>query len=411
MGGDFDQVNDQFGFPISGQKYLIAYNPSDSSLVNLNGSVNNVCRTITINSGNVYVGGDFTTAGGSGANRIASWNGSSWTSYASGLNNSVYDIDLSGSVIYATGSFTASGATTLGRYAQFESSSWTGDYRYATAQQTPPPSPPTPPPAPTSSGSAIINLPFIFDLSAQSIEIFGEEVTVPDASFNLTTDLSLNAFLSSFLFKDNESGDMDISFVETSALKNHINLLNSTTNAKTLQLVSVDGQGGPNYTQFSKVGSSFTPQNSSICNHFLQYVASLLFGHPQAQAPIKNDAAILADLSGDDLGRQFVTELSNNHVVRHSMLEQLIDADVSNTRFDYSHNDTYHSYPFLDGDKIVFRVKMQGNLFVDAISTLSNNTSVSQSTISALFSNITGIDAQDGKVSERIWKVTATLRQ
>jgi hypothetical protein len=236
-------------------------------------------------------------------------------------------------------------------------------------------------------------------------------VTVPDASFNLTTDLSLNVFLSSFLFKDNESGDMDISFVDTIALKNHINLLNSTTDAKTLQLVSVDGQGGPNYTQFSKVGSSFTPQNSSICNHFLQYVASLLFGHPQAQAPIKNDSAILSDLSGDDLGRQFITELSNNHVVRHSMLEQLIDAEVSIERFDYSHNDTYHSYPFLDGDKIVFRVKMQGNLFVDAISSLGASTTVQQSTITALFSNITGIDAQNGKVSERIWKVTATLRQ
>jgi hypothetical protein len=266
-------------------------------------------------------------------------------------------------------------------------------------------------PQPPSGSSAIINLPFIFDLSAQSIEIFGEEVSLPDASFNLTTDLSLNVFLSSLLFKDNESGDMDISFVDTIALKNHINLLNSTTDAKTLQLVSVDGQGGPNYTQFSKVGSSFTPQNSSICNHFLQYVASLLFGHPQAQAPIKNDAAILADLSGDDLGRQFITELSNNHVVRHSMLEQLIDADVSNERFDYSHNDTYHSYPFLDGDKIVFRVKMQGNLFVDAISSLGASTTVQQSTITALFSNITGIDAQNGKVSERIWKVTATLRQ
>jgi hypothetical protein len=267
------------------------------------------------------------------------------------------------------------------------------------------------PPQPSSGGSAVINLPFIFDLSAQSIEIFGEEVSLPDASFNLTTDLSLNVFLSSFLFKDNEAGDMDISFVDTASLKDHINMLNSTSNARTLQLVSVDGVGGPNYTQFSKVGSSFTPQDSSICNHFLQYVASLLFGHPQAQAPIKNDTAILEDLSGDDLGGQFITELSNNHIVRHSMLEQLIDADVSNERFDYSHNDTYHSYPFLDGDKIVFRVKMQGNLFVDAISSLGSSTTVTQSTISALFSNIIGIDAQNGKVSERIWKVTATLRQ
>ena len=258
---------------------------------------------------------------------------------------------------------------------------------------------------------ATINLPFIFDLSAQSIEIFGEEVTVPDASFNLTTDLSLNVFLNSFLFKDNEAGDMDISFVATDALKNHINLLNSTTDAKTLHLDTVtDKPGNADYTQFSKSANHVIPQDSSVCNHFIQYVASLLFGHPQAQAPIKNDAAILEDLSGDDLGLQFITELSNNHIVRHSMLEQLIDADVSNERFDYSHNDMYHSYPFLDGDKVVFRIKMQGNLLVDAASALGGSTTVNQSLISALFGGITGIDAATAKVQDRLWKVTATLR-
>jgi hypothetical protein len=405
-GGSFSTAYTSDNNPIPQTSRITKWN--GTSWTSVGGGFSMLCIEIAIDSPNVYAVGGFIT--GTGNAKV--WDGTSWSSVGNIVTPQLWTVIVNGSNVYVAGGDLD--VPNEGYAARWDGTSWSNDIEYTTVVP-PPPSPPTPPPsptpAPTGNGSAIINLPFIFDLSAQSIEIFGEEVSLPDASFNLTTDLSLNVFTSSFLFKDNESGNMDISFVETSTLKNHINLLNSTNNLRTLQLVSVDGQGGPNYTQFSKVGSSFTPQDSSICNHFLQYVASLLFGHPQAQAPIKNDTAILADLSGDDLGGQFITELSNNHVVRHSMLEQLIDADVSNERFDYSHNDTYHSYPFLDGDKIVFRVKMQGNLFVDAISSLGASTTVQQSTISALFNNITGIDAQNGKVSERIWKVTATLRQ
>ena len=37
-------------------------------------------------SGNLYAGGDFTTAGGVSANRIAKWDGSSWSALGSGMN-------------------------------------------------------------------------------------------------------------------------------------------------------------------------------------------------------------------------------------------------------------------------------------------------------------------------------------
>jgi hypothetical protein len=267
-----------------------------------------------------------------------------------------------------------------------------------------------------SGANAIITLPFIFDLSAQDVTVFGEDVTIADASFNLTTELSLSAFTSSLLYKDNESGDMDISFVSQTALKDEINSLNCTgvsVAGRDLTLASAQ-VGAANYSQYSK-GSpgAYPPSPSSLANHFLQYVASLLFGHPQAQAPIKNDIDILTDLSNDDLGQQFVTELGNSYAVRHSILEQLINADVSSLRFDISDNDgNYHSYPFIDGDKIVFRVKMQGNLNIDAASGLSGQSGVTSSVLASLFSGITGVANVGGnmKIEERIWKVTATLR-
>ena len=271
----------------------------------------------------------------------------------------------------------------------------------------------TTPPSP-SGANAIITLPFIFDLSAQDITVFGEEVTITDASFNLTTQLSLSAFRNSLLYKDNESGDMDISFIAQTALQDEINLLNCTSatsasgRALTLAGLVID------YSQFSKGNpGSYPPNPSSLANHFLQYIASLLFGHPQAQAPIKNDTDILTDLSNDNLGQQFVTELGNSQAVRHSILEQLINSDVSSLRFDISDNQgSYLPYPFISGDKIVFRVKMQGNLNVDAASGLSGQSGVTSSVLSTLFSGITGVENVSGnmKIAERVWKVTATLQ-
>jgi hypothetical protein len=57
----------------------------------------------------VYAGGDFTTAGGIGANSIAQWNGSSWSALGSGIEGQVYALAVSGGTLYAGGSFTMAG--------------------------------------------------------------------------------------------------------------------------------------------------------------------------------------------------------------------------------------------------------------------------------------------------------------
>ncbi|MFO0826590.1 MAG: hypothetical protein U0572_00430 [Phycisphaerales bacterium] len=101
--------------------------------------VNNVVYALTSfddGSGNgprLYVGGEFTTAGGATANRIARWNGSSWsplgTSAANGVNGFVYALTVfdngSGPALYVGGAFTAtSGSVAANRVAKWNGSSW-----------------------------------------------------------------------------------------------------------------------------------------------------------------------------------------------------------------------------------------------------------------------------------------------
>src|SRR5205823_2177762 len=63
-------------------------------------------RALAVSGSNVYVGGYFTTAGGSAANYIAKWDGSNWTSLGSGMDNEVRALAVSGSDVYAGGYFT-----------------------------------------------------------------------------------------------------------------------------------------------------------------------------------------------------------------------------------------------------------------------------------------------------------------
>src|SRR5881296_2866745 len=55
----------------------------------------------------LFVGGDFTFAGGAPANHIARWNGSSWTALGSGIGGADYPdvraLAVSGSDVYAGG--------------------------------------------------------------------------------------------------------------------------------------------------------------------------------------------------------------------------------------------------------------------------------------------------------------------
>lgn len=73
--------------------------------------------------GTLYAGGDFTTAGGTAAARIAKWNGSAWSALSTGANGSVnaLTVGLDG-ILYAGGDFT-SPAT---RVAAWNGIGWSG---------------------------------------------------------------------------------------------------------------------------------------------------------------------------------------------------------------------------------------------------------------------------------------------
>jgi hypothetical protein len=92
--------------------------------------VNSNVNAIAIIGNNVYVGGLFTNASGLAVSRIAMWNGASWSNVGGGLrgtgNFSVTDMTAVGNNIYACGSFTnaAPGALIVNRVAKWDGASW-----------------------------------------------------------------------------------------------------------------------------------------------------------------------------------------------------------------------------------------------------------------------------------------------
>ncbi|MBM4113173.1 MAG: hypothetical protein FJ253_07330 [Phycisphaerae bacterium] len=77
----------------------------------------------------LYVGGAFSTAGGASANKIAKWDGVSWSPLGSGMNEiavralAVFD-DGGGPALYAGGSFTTAGGNPASRIAKWDGVSW-----------------------------------------------------------------------------------------------------------------------------------------------------------------------------------------------------------------------------------------------------------------------------------------------
>jgi hypothetical protein len=81
----------------------------------------------------LYAGGAFTSAGGATRNRIAKWNGSSWSALGSGMGPAapliyvrdlaVYD-DGSGPALHAGGSFTSAGGVAANHMAKWDGTTW-----------------------------------------------------------------------------------------------------------------------------------------------------------------------------------------------------------------------------------------------------------------------------------------------
>lgn len=79
-----------------------------------------------IDASNVYVGGDFTSAGGvANTANIAKWNGSTWSALATGVNssvNAIYALDASN--IFVGGNFNNIGGTPIACIAKWNGTAW-----------------------------------------------------------------------------------------------------------------------------------------------------------------------------------------------------------------------------------------------------------------------------------------------
>ena len=86
----------------------------------LNGAVSALA---TFNAG-LYVGGIFTRAGGNPASRIARWNGASWSPLGAGMNDQVLAMSVFNNEVYAGGLFTTAGGRSANKIARWTGTVW-----------------------------------------------------------------------------------------------------------------------------------------------------------------------------------------------------------------------------------------------------------------------------------------------
>jgi hypothetical protein len=78
----------------------------------------------------LYVGGDFTLAGGAPASHIATWDGSTWSALGSGTQDAVSTMTVfdagAGPVLYVGGDFATAGSLAASALAEWNGASWSG---------------------------------------------------------------------------------------------------------------------------------------------------------------------------------------------------------------------------------------------------------------------------------------------
>ncbi len=86
--------------------------------------VDNFVYTILYFGGNLYVGGGFSNAGGNAANKIARWDGTAWHNLGSGVDNSVYTMAVYNGALYVGGTFLNAGGSAANYIAKWDGTNW-----------------------------------------------------------------------------------------------------------------------------------------------------------------------------------------------------------------------------------------------------------------------------------------------
>lgn len=124
VGGNFTTINS------ATYNYIVRWNKSTSVISALSTQgLNGQCGSIAVNSSGttLYAVGDFTSAGGTtGRNRVARWNGTTWSAMGTGLNSTGTCVLIDGATnfVYVGGHFTTAGGVSCNRVAMWNGTTW-----------------------------------------------------------------------------------------------------------------------------------------------------------------------------------------------------------------------------------------------------------------------------------------------
>ena len=225
------------------------------------------------------------------------------------------------------------------------------------------------------SGSITIDIPIIIDTSAEVI-VFNEDIDISDANFIFApitgTNIDVSNLSNGLYYKDDNDGPEDRLF--------RIDTTNITEFAREVENnIFTPSQ---TYTLVGSTSTVYTPRNgtyvSDIAEHFVQYMASILFGHPLAQAPIKNEQAIenqifSADFSGQ-IFNDFFADVSENDGVtdlsgvasKNGLILAIFEQIIANAPSRIGSSDlSFVPFPLYAGDNLRFLVRIRGTLTSD----------------------------------------------
>jgi hypothetical protein len=120
VGGDFTQAGGV------NANHIAKWNPSTETWTPLGDGVNGSVTSIAVSDTELYVGGYFTSASGVPANNIAKWNGYAWSPLGGGVNSTVRALAFFENAIYVGGFFTNAGGIDVNGVAKWSAidNSW-----------------------------------------------------------------------------------------------------------------------------------------------------------------------------------------------------------------------------------------------------------------------------------------------
>lgn len=290
-----------------------------------------------------------------------------------------------------------------------------------------------------SSKGAVIRIPIILDASYHVV-MYGENEPDYDYSYNVRIETATmsSTLLRSFLqYVEVEKSQYEPE--ETFNFTYNPFVLEDFRTSMLSDFKYRQGRVKNKTNGLQQFESGHVIQDGTMGELFVRYFADILFRHPEAQAPIRNDAQIIHQVNeGSKLHDQFISKVTAGLLDRIqyvgasgeqqatsknpyllSVMEQMI-AKVPE-RFFVNEDNVPEAIPFQPGDEVSFLVRMRGRIELDALqdfSTVGNGTDFSQPiTTSFLENTIEGWQVDPSNINKdtpsflttKMWKLTLIL--